>query len=279
MSRESGRALVSVSELARLLSGGRPPVLLDVRWQLGGPAQRPAYLAGHIRGAQWCDLDRDLADPAGAGGRHPLPDPVRLQAAMRGWGIHPDSAVVVYDGANSVAAARAWWVLRWAGLSQVQVLDGGFAAWTASEQPIQTEVESPELGTVVVRPGSLPALDAAAAASWAGAGRLVDVRAAERFRGELEPIDPVAGHIPGAVNRPTMDNVSSSGEFRPAEALRDRFVGLADDQPVGVYCGSGVTAAHTVLAMHEAGLDAVLYPGSWSEWITDPSRPVATGEG
>ncbi len=277
MSRESGQALVSVAELAGLLVDDQPPVLLDVRWQLGGPAQRPAYLAGHIPGAQWCDLDRDLADPPGAAGRHPLPEPGRLQAAMRGWGIEPGSAVVVYDGANSVAAARAWWVLRWAGLSQVRVLDGGFAAWSAAGLPVQTEVESLEPGTVLVRPGSLPALDAAAAARWAGAGRLVDVRAAERFRGELEPIDPVAGHIPGAVNRPTMDNVTSSGEFQPVEALRRRFVGLAGDQPVGVYCGSGVTAAHTVLAMHEAGLDAVLYPGSWSEWITDPNRPVATG--
>jgi thiosulfate/3-mercaptopyruvate sulfurtransferase len=277
MSRESGRALVSVSELARLLSDGRPPVLLDVRWQLGGPAQRPAYLAGHIPGAQWCDLDRDLADPPGTAGRHPLPEPGRLQAAMRAWGIGPDSAVVVYDGANSVAAARAWWVLRWAGLSQVRVLDGGFAAWSTADLPVQTEVGSPEPGTVLVRPGSLPALDAEAAASWARAGRLIDVRAAERFRGELEPIDPVAGHIPGAVNRPTMDNVTSSGQFQPVEALRHRFAELAGDQPVGVYCGSGVTAAHTVLAMHEAGLDAVLYPGSWSEWITDPDRPVATG--
>ncbi|HEX4728806.1 MAG TPA: sulfurtransferase [Jatrophihabitans sp.] len=278
MNAESGRALVSVSELPQLLSDGRPPVLLDVRWQLGGPDQREAYLAAHIPGAQWCDLDRDLADPPGPGGRHPLPDPDRLQAAMRGWGIEPDSAVVVYDGANSIAAARAWWVLRWAGLSQVRVLDGGFAAWTAADQPVQTEIESPEPGAVVVRPGSLPTLDADAAARWAAAGRLVDVRAAERFRGELEPIDPVAGHIPGAVNRPTTDNVTGSGQFRSAETLRARFAELADDQPVGVYCGSGVTAAHTVLAMQQVGLDAVLYPGSWSEWITDPSRPVATGE-
>lgn len=278
MGREPGRALVSVSEVARLLSDGRPPVLLDVRWQLGGPAQRPAYLAGHLPGAQWCDLDRDLAGPPGAGGRHPLPHPDRLQAVMRGWGIEQDSAVVVYDGANSVAAARAWWVLRWAGLSRVQVLDGGFAAWSAAGRPVQTEVESPAPGQVVVRPGSLPVLDADTAAGWATAGRLVDVRAAERFRGELEPIDPVAGHIPGAINRPTTDNVTSSGEFQPAQALRDRFAGLAGDQPVGVYCGSGVTAAHTLLAMHEAGLDAVLYPGSWSEWITDPDRPVATGD-
>jgi thiosulfate/3-mercaptopyruvate sulfurtransferase len=277
MSGESGRALVSVSELARLLAGDRPPVLLDVRWQLGGPDQRAAYLAAHIPRAQWCDLDRDLADPPGAGGRHPLPEPGRLQAAMRGWGIGTDSAVVVYDGASSIAAARAWWVLRWAGVRQVQVLDGGFAAWSAADQPTQTEVETPPPGDILVRPGSLPTLDAESAAGWAAAGRLVDVRAPERFRGEQEPIDPVAGHIPGAVNLPTTDNVTSSGQFQPAELLHDRFADLAGDQPVGVYCGSGVTAAHTVLAMRQAGVDAVLYPGSWSEWITDPSRPVATG--
>jgi thiosulfate/3-mercaptopyruvate sulfurtransferase len=278
MNDDSGRALVSVSELARLLSADRPPVLLDVRWQVGGPDQRPAYLAAHIPGAQWCDLDRDLADPPGEGGRHPLPEPARLQAAMRGWGISADSEVVVYDGSSSIAAARAWWVLRWAGLQRVRVLDGGFAAWSAADQPIQTGIDSPRPGDVVVRPGGLPTLDAEAAARWASAGRLVDVRAAERFRGEVEPMDPVAGHIPGAINRPTVDNVTSSGQFRPAAALHGRFAELAADEPVGVYCGSGVTAAHTVLAMQLAGVQAVLYPGSWSEWITDPARPVAIGE-
>ncbi|HJQ01561.1 MAG TPA: sulfurtransferase [Jatrophihabitans sp.] len=277
MNHASERALVSVSELAGLLSGDRPPVLLDVRWQLGGPSQRPAYLAAHIPGAQWCDLDRDLADPPGAGGRHPLPDPARLEAAMRSWGISADTDVVVYDGDSSIAAARAWWVLRWVGHHQVRVLDGGFAAWVSADQPVQTEIDQPAAGDVVVRPGSLPTLDADAAADWAAAGRLVDVRAPERFRGEIEPMDPVAGRIPGAINLPTTDNVLASGQFAPVERLNARFGELDRSAPVGVYCGSGVTAAHTVLAMNVAGIDAVLYPGSWSEWITDPSRPIGTG--
>ena len=212
---------MSVAELASLLSGDRPPVLLDVRWQVGGPSQRPAYLAAHIPGAQWCDLDRDLADPPGAGGRHPLPDPARLQAAMRGWGIGAETDdIVVYDGASSIAAARAWWVLRWAGQRRVRVLDGGFAAWVSADQPVQTEVDEPGAGDVVVRPGSVPTLDADTAAGWAAAGRLVDVRAPERFRGEVEPMDPVAGRIPGAINLPTSDNVLSSGQFAPAERLQ-----------------------------------------------------------
>jgi thiosulfate/3-mercaptopyruvate sulfurtransferase len=277
MNHASERALVSVSELAGLLSGDRPPVLLDVRWQLGGPSQRPAYLAAHIPGAQWCDLDRDLADPPGAGGRHPLPDPARLEAAMRSWGISADTDVVVYDGDSSIAAARAWWVLRWVGHYQVRVLDGGFAAWVSADQPVQTEIDQPAAGDVVVRPGSLPILDADAAADWAADGRLVDVRAPERFRGEIEPMDPVAGRIPGAINLPTTDNVLASGQFAPVERLNTRFGELDRSAPVGVYCGSGVTAAHTVLAMNVAGIEAVLYPGSWSEWITDPSRPISTG--
>jgi thiosulfate/3-mercaptopyruvate sulfurtransferase len=277
MDDASGRALVSVSELAASLSGDRPPVVLDVRWQIGGPSQRPAYLTGHVPGAQWCDLEQDLADPPGAGGRHPLPDPARLQASMRGWGIGSDTEVVVYDGDNSVAAARAWWVLRWAGQHRVRVLDGGFAAWVSADQLVQTEVDAPAAGDVVVRPDSVPTLDADTAAQWATAGRLVDVRTPERFRGEAEPIDPVAGRIPGAINLPTSDNVLPSGQFAPAERLGARFGELGRAAPVGVYCGSGVTAAHTVLAMHVAGIEAVLYPGSWSEWITDPSRPVATG--
>lgn len=288
MTDHSQRALITVDELAAGIEQGLGQVLLDVRWQLGGPPQYPLYLAGHLPGAHWCDLDADLSDPAGAGGRHPLPDPDRLQERMRSWGIESGSAVVVYDQGNSVAAARAWWVLRWAGLDQVRVLDGGFEAWLGSGQPVRTELPPPGAGTIDVRPGSMPTLDADTAASWAGEGRLYDVRAPERFRGETEPIDPVAGRIPGALNLPTTANVQPTGHFLPEPELRRRFVeagaagttavaGADRQPPVGVYCGSGVTAAHTVLAMRVAGVEAALYPGSWSEWITDPDRPVETG--
>jgi thiosulfate/3-mercaptopyruvate sulfurtransferase len=298
MTDHSVRPLVGVDELATAMELRTRPVLLDVRWQVAGPSQYPLYLAGHVPGAHWCDLDADLADPPGAGGRHPLPDPDRLQARLRSWGIGPQSEVVVYDQANSVAAARAWWVLCWAGLRHVRVLDGGFEAWTRAGLPTDTEEPQPGEGTVSVQPGSMPTLDADTAAEWAGAGRLFDVRAPERFRGEVEPIDPVAGRIPGAVNLPTTANVQDSGHFLPEPALRQRFLragaahaagpggGRAEatdaaaadlDAPVGVYCGSGVTAAHTVLAMRLAGIEAALYPGSWSGWITDPSRPIETG--
>jgi thiosulfate/3-mercaptopyruvate sulfurtransferase len=283
MAEHFQQTLVGAPELAAALDRGSPPVLLDVRWQLGGPSQHPQYLAGHLPGARWCDLEVDLADPPGPAGRHPLPDPRRLEAALRAWGIEEQSEVVVYDQGNSVAAARAWWVLGWAGVSRVRVLDGGFQAWLAAGQPVSTQVPAPAASSIRVRPGSLPTLDADTAAAWGRAGRLVDVRAPERFRGEVEPIDPVAGHIPGAVNLPTTANVQPSGHFLPVAELRQRFVaagreGTGQQEPVGVYCGSGVTAAHTVLAMRVAGIDAVLYPGSWSEWITDPSRPVETGD-
>lgn len=282
MTDHSPRALITVDELAEALEGGSRPVLVDVRWQLGGPAQYSRYLAGHLPGARWCDLETDLADPPGAGGRHPLPDPRRLETVLRGWGLDPESEVVAYDQDTSVAAARAWWVLRWAGVRRVRVLDGGYQAWVAAGRPVSTEVPAPAAGSISVRPGSLPALDAGSAAAWGRAGRLVDVRAAERFRGEVEPIDPVAGHIPGAVNLPTTANLQPSGHFLPAADLRQRFeaAGAAPgpEAAVGVYCGSGVTAAHTVLAMDVAGIEAVLYPGSWSEWITEPGRPVETGD-
>ena len=285
MTDHSVRPLISVDELAAAIDRGAGPVLLDVRWQVAGPSQYPLYLAGHLPGAHWCDLDADLSDPPGVRGRHPLPDPRRLEARLRAWGVGPESEVVVYVQASSVAAARAWRVLRWAGLRQVRVLDGGYEAWSGAGRPVDSEQPPPGAGTVTVRPGSMPTLEADTAASWARAGRLFDVRAPERFRGEVEPIDPVAGHIPGAVNLPTTGNVQPSGRFLPDPALRQRFLEAGVDAteaagreaPVGVYCGSGVTAAHTVLAMRLAGIEAALYPGSWSEWITDPSRPVETG--
>ncbi|SCG71191.1 sulfurtransferase [Micromonospora coxensis] len=274
--------LIESGQLAAELSGPEPPTLLDVRWRLAGPPGRDDYAAGHLPGAVFVDLDTALCGPPGAAGRHPLPDPAALQAALRAAGVRAGHPVVVYDGGDGMAAARAWWTLRWAGHRQVRLLHGGWPAWLAAGLPTSTEVPTPAPGDVAVRPGALPVLDTAAAAALAAAdeGVLLDVRAAPRYRGEMEPIDPVAGHVPGAVNLPAPQYVTD-GRFPSAEALRERFaaVGVTGDAPVGAYCGSGVTAAQAVLALHLAGRpDAALYVGSWSEWVADPSRPVATGE-
>ncbi|MFE5492681.1 sulfurtransferase [Streptomyces virginiae] len=272
-------AILSAAELRDELAGDRPPVLLDVRWQLGGPDQRPAYEAGHLPGAVYVDLDRELAGPPGSGGRHPLPDPEAFGAAMRRAGVTADTPVVVYDGGQGWAAARAWWLLRWTGHPNVRVLDGGLAAWTASDGALTVERVIPVEGDFKPNPGGLGLLDADAAALRAREGVLLDARAGERYRGEVEPIDPVGGHIPGALSAPTTENVGPDGCFLPAEALRERFaaLGASKGAPVGVYCGSGVSGAHEVLALEVAGIESDLYAGSWSHWCTDPSRPVATG--
>ncbi|PRX97325.1 sulfurtransferase [Allonocardiopsis opalescens] len=272
--------LIGAAGLARLLRSARPPALLDVRWRLGGPPGADDYRAGHIPGAAFVDLDRDLAAPPGPGGRHPMPDTAAFQAAMRAAGVDGDRAVVVYDGADSTAAARAWWLLTYHGHPDVRVLDGGYRAWTDAGLPAETGAAEPEPGGFTARPGALPVLDAEAAARLAGEGVLLDARAAERYRGETEPVDPVAGHVPGAVSAPTAANVAADGRFRPAAELRERFaaLGAVPGAPVGAYCGSGVTAAHEVLALRLAGVDAALYVGSWSDWITDPRRAVATGD-
>jgi thiosulfate/3-mercaptopyruvate sulfurtransferase len=274
--------LIGVAELAAALRPGRDaaaPVLLDVRWRLLGPPPAELYAAGHLPGAVSVDIDADLSAPPGRGGRHPLPDPADLQAVLRRCGVRRGSAVVAYDDGDGSSAARAWWLLRWAGHPGVRVLDGGFAAWTAAGLPVSTEVPRPAPGDVVVRPGGMPVLDAAGAAAVVAGGVLLDARAAERFRGEVEPVDPVAGHVPGARSAPLGGNLGPDGRFRPPAELRRRFAGLGvrPGVPVGVYCGSGVTAAQEVLALELAGVPAALYAGSWSEWITDPDRPVATG--
>lgn len=273
--------LVEPDRLAAELDSADPPILLDVRWRLTGPPGRADYAVGHLPGAVFVDLDTELCGPPGAAGRHPLPDPSALQAALRAAGVRTGHPVVVYDGGDGMAAARAWWTLRWAGHANVRVLHGGYPAWTAAALPTSTDVPEPEPGDVSVRPGALPVLDAGEAARLAAAdgGVLIDVRAAPRYRGETEPIDPVAGHVPGAVNLPAPEYVTE-GRFPAAEALRERFAaaGVSDSTAVGAYCGSGVTAAQAVLAMHLAGRpDAALYVGSWSNWVADPDRPVATG--
>jgi thiosulfate/3-mercaptopyruvate sulfurtransferase len=286
------KPIITASELASESAGGRPPVLLDVRWQLGGPPGRPAYEAGHIPGAVYVDLDTELAGPPGTGGRHPLPDVAAFGAVMRRAGVSADTPVVVYDDWLGWGAARAWWLLRWTGHADVRVLDGGLAAWTAEGHGLSKETPSPEPGDFAPRPGAVGLLDADGAAALARSGLLLDARAVERYRGDVEPIDPVGGHIPGAVSAPTTENVDETGRFLPAQALAARFSKLGADTDaeartdaaspeavgaVGVYCGSGVSGAHEVLALAIAGIPAALYAGSWSEWSNDPTRPVATG--
>jgi len=287
--------LITAGELAGQLAAGRTVTLLDVRWRLGGPPGRELYAAGHIPGAVFVDLDRDLAAPPGPDGRHPMPAAAAFEAAMCRSGVRDGQPAVVYDDADATAAARAWWLLRYFGHDQVRVLDGGLRAWTAAGGPVEAgavEAGPVEAGPVEAglagragagdfraRPGHLGLLDADAAAALARDGLLLDARSAERYRGEAEHVDPVAGHIPGAVSAPTAANVNPDGTFRPAAGLAERFasLGAAGDRPVAAYCGSGVTAAHEVLALTLAGIQAGLYVGSWSDWITDPGRPVATG--
>ncbi|HEV7726994.1 MAG TPA: sulfurtransferase [Modestobacter sp.] len=256
-------------------------VLLDVRWALGDDRGRERYLEGHLPGAVYVDLDTELsAPPSSAEGRHPLPSVQALQAAARRWGITADSRVLVYDAGPGTAAARAWWLLRWAGISAVLILDGGLAAWTAAGGPVETGDVVPEPGDVVLTGGGMPVLDAdAAAALPEGGGVLLDARAGERFRGEVEPVDPRAGHVPGALSAPSAEALDADGRFLPAAVLSERFaaLGVQRGTTVGVYCGSGVFAAHEVAALAVAGFDAALWPGSWSQWSADPDRPVATG--
>jgi thiosulfate/3-mercaptopyruvate sulfurtransferase len=267
-----------LAALAGELASEPAPVLLDVRWRLGGPPGLDSYREGHLPGAVFVDLDRDLAAPPGPAGRHPLPDPAAFQAAMRAAGVSQDRPVVVYDDRDATAAARAWWLLRYHGHENVRVLDGGYQAWLAAGLPVSAADPTGKPGDFTARPGRMPVLDAAGAASMARAGLLLDARAGERYRGERELVDPVAGHIPGAVSAPTADNVNPDGTFLSTAELAARFAALgARDYPVGSYCGSGVTAAHEVLALALAGIPAALYVGSWSNWITDPGRPVATG--
>jgi thiosulfate/3-mercaptopyruvate sulfurtransferase len=256
-------------------------VLLDVRWALGDDRGHERYLAGHLPRAVFVDLDTELADPPSAErGRHPLPSVQRLQSAARRWGVRAGDRVVAYDDSGGAAAARAWWLLRWGGLSDVRLLDGGCAAWRRAGGRLETGEVVPEPGDVVLAGGGMPVLGLEEAAALpASGGLLLDARAGERYRGETEPVDPRAGHVPGAVSAPTTDNLAADGTLLPAAVLRRRFaaLGAGDGRPVGVYCGSGVTAAHQVAALAEAGVEAGLWPGSWSQWSADPTRPAATG--
>lgn len=284
---------MSTTDLAVSLSGAEPPVLLDVRWRLGGPPGREDYARGHLPGAVFLDLDTDLAAPPGPAGRHPLPAAADLQRVLRAAGIRDGVPVVAYDADNGSVAARLWWLLRWAGHDRVRLLDGGYAAWVAEGRLVTTDVPTPPQGDVTVRPGHMPVVDADGAAELARTGLLLDARAPERYRGDVEPIDPKAGHVPGARNAPFAAHTGEDGRWRAPEELASHFVKLgvpaksgmaaADGSEVGAYCGSGVTAASVVLALEVAGVTrpdapATLYAGSWSNWSADPARPVATGE-
>jgi thiosulfate/3-mercaptopyruvate sulfurtransferase len=278
----TAEVLITVAELAESMAGGSGPRLLDVRWRLGGPPGPDEYRAGHLPGAVYVDLDSELAAPAGPEvGRHPLPDPTDLQTAARSWGLREGEPVVAYDDNGNLSAARVWWLLRWAGVTEVRLLDGGLAAWRAAGQPVETgDGPTVAAGDVGLGAGRLPSVDPDGVAALAADGVLLDARAGQRYRGEVASVDPRPGHIPGAVSAPTTENLTPDGRFRPAEELAARFaaLGVTPGSTVGVYCGSGVTAAHELAALTIAGIDdVVLYPGSWSQWAALPDRPVVAG--
>jgi thiosulfate/3-mercaptopyruvate sulfurtransferase len=269
--------LVTAMELKALLAGANPPVVLDVRWQLAKPDGRPDYEAGHVPGAVYVSLDGELADHEVRGrGRHPLPSGRAVQEAARRWGITAGTTIVAYDDWNRAGSARAWWVLTAAGIPDVRILDGGFSAWTAIGGDLETGSVAAPPGDVLVRhddlyAGGLPTLTAEQAAALGP--RLADARAPERFRGDVEPVDSLAGHVPGAVNVPSTSLLGADGTFLPEGDLRDAWGDAA-----GAYCGSGVTASVAVAALASVGASVALYPGSWSEWCADGSRPAATGD-
>ena len=277
------QVLITAAELASLIQAGDPITILDVRWRLDEPDGRAAYLQGHLPGAVYVSLDEELSDHTIAGrGRHPLPSGRSLEAAARRWGIRQDGLVVVYDDWNRAGSARAWWVLTAAGLANVRILDGGLSAWRSAGGSLETGPVSPQPGNVTVLhddlyAGSRPTLTA----EEAGAGNvtLLDARAPERFRGDVEPVDAVAGHIPGAKNVPSSALLADDGTFLANGALAQLFSdhGVDRDARVGAYCGSGVTATIAVAALAATDCEAALFPGSWSEWSSDPSRPVGRG--
>lgn len=282
------RVLIRAAELAELLRSGDSPTILDVRWSLDQPDGYPAYLAGHIPGAVYVALEDELSDHAVTGlGRHPLPTGRNLESAARRWGVRRDRPVVVYDDWNRAGSGRLWWLLRTSGVKNVRILDGGLAAWSAAGGAVQTGAVTPEPGNVTLLPEDLydglqPTLTADEAGEGARTGTLslLDARAPERFRAEVEPIDAAAGHVPGAKNLPFTALLAADGTFLPddelARLLTDRGVGA--DDTVGAYCGSGISAAVIVAALAAIGRSAALFPGSWSQWSSDPNRPVATGE-
>ena len=260
-------------------------LIIDARFSLADPSLgRRNYLESHVAGAMYAHLDQDLSSPVikGTTGRHPLPDTTRAIEVFSSWGIPSDGQVVVYDDlGGALAAVRVWWMLRWLGFMNVAVLDGGWQHWLKANYPVRSGAEVREAGpfSAVPRPGLVVTTEEVDQLRLDPAWRVLDARGADRYRGENETIDPVAGHIPGAISAPYAGNLQPDGRFRPAEELKARYQRLLGDIPgerAVVYCGSGVTSIHNILAMLHAGLgEARLYAGSWSEWITNPSRPIA----
>lgn len=283
------KVLITVAELVEYLRAGDPVTLLDVRWSLEAPDGHQAYLRGHIPGAVYVSLEDELCDHSVPDrGRHPLPTGRNLEAAARRWGVRRRRPVVVYDDWFRAASGRLWWLLTTSGVADVRILDGGLPAWTAAGGELETGEVAPEPGNVTLLPEDLydgvrPTLTADEAGDGARAGTLslLDARAPERFRAAVEPIDAAAGHIPGAKNLPFTALLAADGTFLPDDALArllsDRGVGA--DEVVGAYCGSGISATVIVAALAAAGRSAAIFPGSWSQWSSDPSRPVAGGEG
>lgn len=276
------RTLIFVDTLRAMLQRGERVVLLDCGFDLVDTAAGArAHAQGHLPGAWHADLDRDLSSAkTDRNGRHPLPTRETFAQTVARWGVKPGVAVVCYDDQGGAYAARAWWMLRWIGHPEVAVLDGGKAAWVAAGGALDTAMPAADTAAVPYPLGAatMPTVRADQLLAT-HSHTIIDARSAERFRGEVEPLDPVAGHIPGARNRFHKDNLGPDGRFKPAAELRRAFESLQSD-PSGVVhqCGSGVTACHNLLAMEHAGLKgSALYPGSWSEWVADPSRPVARG--
>lgn len=271
---------VTAAELAKLLTNPRPPVVLDVRNSNDVPDGRPEYQAGHIPGAVYVDLPTELQGVReGFSGARPLPPLERLQEQARAWGISAGDPVVVYDNVAGTKAGRAWFVLRWAGIASVRLLDGGYQAWADGGYQVSVAEPAPVPGDVVLSPGHLDVLDADEAAAFAARGALYDARALSQFAGSAQ--QPRTGHIPGAIAAPTRENLTAEGLVKDERTLRERFAALGIDggRAVGVYCGGGVAGAHELAVLASLGIPAALFVGSFSAWSSDPSREVETGPG
>lgn len=274
--------LITAQQLADSLPQS---LLIDCRFALEDPSHgQRSYLEGHLPGARFLDLERDLSGPVepGVTGRHPLPEPQRLIRRLREIGVDNDSRIVLYDDGPGAFAARAWWLLAWLGKrDDVYLLDGGLAAWRQAGLPLEAHECPAECGTFTGQPDPQMLIEATELSRQLADFQLLDARAQPRFRGDAEPLDPVAGHIPGAICAPFSENLGGDGRFLAPDQLRQRFLSISDGdvRPLVAYCGSGVTACHNLFAMSLAGLGLPrLYAGSWSEWITDPARPVARGD-